>query len=202
MNPYCGCRHLVRACLFLVASVVLSTFGGCSSARTTEFEVLPGRYSTVFDAAREVLTGYSFKLDRVDAQLGVITTQPKNTSGLASLWDKEQSTVDQEVEDLLNQHCRVVRITFADEGIQREVIDPGAPLRARVEVIVYRAQSPGVRAPSRAISMTNVTTDPVAAKQGTGGAFDVPISQDSRLAARLAEAIELRAAAAPKTAKR
>ena len=164
---------MVKWLLMIVVGVLV---GGCSSARSPEFEIGPGRYDAAFDATREVLREHRFQLERVDAAAGVITTQPKSTAGAASPWDKEQSTLGQEVEDLLNLQRRVVRVSF-EEG------------KGRVEVTVYRMQTPGLRPSSRAIALTHVAANPQATAQGTGTAYETAVSQDTRLAARLAEAI-------------
>jgi len=125
----------------------------------------------------------------------VITTQPKNSGGLASPWDREQSTIGQEVDDLLNHQKRVVRVTFQNAtGVVGDAVDPKGPLKGRVEVTVIRLQSPNLRPSSRAISMTSSAIDPQAVAQGVGYAYEVPISQDTQLAARLAEKISKHAA--------
>jgi hypothetical protein len=70
----------------------------------------------------------------------------------------------------------VVRVSF-EEG------------KGRVEVTVYRMQTPGLRPSSRAIALTHVAANPQGAAQGTGTAYETAVSQDTRLAARLAAAI-------------
>lgn len=165
--------------LILLAGLIL---GGCSAPRSPEFEVSSGEYAAAFDAAREVLRDYRFQLERVDAAAGVITTQPKNTAGAASPWDREQSTLGQEVEDLLNLQRRVVRVTF----------DRAAAVKGRVEVTVYRVQTPNLRPSSRAIALTHAAVNPQAVAQGTGSSYETAVSQDTRLAARLAQAIAAR----------
>lgn len=161
---------------------------GCASPSSPQFSVPAGMYPKAFDATRDLLRNYRFALERVDAAAGVITTAHKTSAGLATLWDKEQTTLGQEFEDLLNQESRVVRITFRPrtpsdpEASAGEPIDPSQELIGRVEVIVYRIQTPGLRPPSKAISLTSMSTDP----QAVSWAYEVPVSQDSRFAARLA----------------
>jgi hypothetical protein len=177
--------------LLLALCVLL---GGCGSRATSpEFQVGSGQYSMAFDATREVLRDYRFQLERVDAQQGVITTQPKATAGLVSFWDREQSTLGQEADDLVNNQSRVVRVSFENAaGPVDAPVDPAGLVTARVEVTVYRRQTPGLRVPSRAVSMTTVASDPQEVARGTGSDYSVPVSQDTRLAARLAGAIEKR----------
>ncbi|HYE60906.1 MAG TPA: hypothetical protein VD997_02825 [Phycisphaerales bacterium] len=180
---------MLKALPLLLAALLLV---GCSRPTSPEFQVGTGRYAAAFDAARETLRDYRFQLERVDAQQGVITTQPKATAGLVSMWDKDQSSLSQEVDDTVNNQSRVVRITFENDAGEPAPVDPAGLLRGRVEVTVYRRQSPGVRVSSRAIGMTTTASDPQAAAQGVGGEYNVPVSQDTRLAARLAAEIEKR----------
>lgn len=168
---------------------------GCASPKSPQFDVAAGQYAGAFDATREVLRSYRFDLERVDAAVGVITTAQKTSAGLATPWDGEQSSFSQEVDDLLNQQTRSVRVTFrpaslggAEAAVNRPV-DPAESMVGRVEVIIYRTQTPGLRPSSRAITMTSLTLDPAATAQGVGGQYVVPMTQDSRFAARLAREI-------------
>ena len=169
---------------------------GCESPEQPQFTIPAGQYPQAFDAARAVLRSYRFSLDRVDAAAGVITTAHKTTAGVATPWDKEQSTTSQEFDDLLNQQSRTVRVTFRPaspsnaEPVVNQPVDPQEELIGRVEVIIYRMETPGVRSPSKAVSLTTLSTDPVLVAEGVGGAYEVPVSQDTRLAATLAAAIE------------
>ncbi len=180
----------------LLAAALLACLAGCSSTPTSpDFEVAPNQYALAFDATRDVLRDYHFQLDRVDAAAGVITTLPKSTGGVATPWDSDQSSVGQEFDDLLNLQRRIVRVTFNDDDGARatgDTVDPALAMHARVEVTIYRMQTPGLRPSSRAIGMTSATLDPQAVAQGTGYAYEVPISQDSRLGARIAADIERR----------
>src|SRR5204862_8124944 len=108
-------------------------------------------YSKAFDATRDLLRSYHFSLERVDAAAGVITTGYKATAGLATPWDREQSGLSQEFEDLLNQQSRRVRVTFrpsvggGDEHPIEQPFNSNEALVGRVEVIIYRMQTPGLR---------------------------------------------------------
>ena len=99
-------KVLLRISITLIASLWLST-SGCMSSRqsqisdsvsgnTTRIELQAANYEEVFSAAREVLAKYRFGINRIDASRGVITSFPKRTAGLASPWDREQSTLGQE----------------------------------------------------------------------------------------------------------
>jgi hypothetical protein len=170
---------------------------GCAVSDPPEFTVPPGRYAAAFEATREVLRDYRFTLDRVDAAAGFISTQRKPTSGLATPWDTEQTTIRNEFEDLLNQQSRAVRVTFRPASQKPTEGEYAGSWLARVEVIVYRTQSPGVRPSSKAVGLTTTTIDPVQASRGAWGAYEVPVSQDSALASRLARAISQRTQRAP-----
>jgi hypothetical protein len=184
----------MRVVLFAALVLIL---GGCASGRTAEFGVAAGSYAAAFDAAREVLRDMRFELDRVDADAGVITTRPKATAGLATLWDAEQSLVGQEVEDLLNHQRRRVRVSFrvlggAGESQESSSIPSDIPLVLRVEATLHRMQTPGLRPSSKAISMTTTSIDPVQTARGQGSQYEVKVAEDEALAARLAEKIRRR----------
>jgi len=193
--------QLTRAALVLGGAACLV---GCSAPthRETVFVVLPGEYAAAFDATRDVLTDARFTLDRVDAGAGVITTLPKPTTGLATPWDREQTTLGQEWEDFTNQQERLVRVTFAPEGDDDEVPGPGEalpdrrtddrPLVARVDVTVLRVRRPGWRPETEAISRSTRSFDPRESETPGGAAFTEPIGRDELLAGRLSEQVRAR----------
>lgn len=178
----------------LLAFLPLLLLAACTASGPPTFSVPPGRYAAAFDAARDELRDRHFLLERVDAGSGVITTRDKHTAGLATPWDGEQSTVGQEFEDLLNHQQRRVRVTFEPQAPAPDNAPP-SPLGesgavGRVEVILYRTQSPGLRPSSKSINLTTTTIDPAQRNQGIASQYQVPTSQDSRLAARIARDIE------------
>lgn len=174
---------LAPACLTLLTALT-----GCASAppptarSDADFEA--HAYPALFDAAREVLSDYQFTLDRIDAARGVITTAPKRTAGLATPWDREQSTARQEFEDLVHQHDRVARITF--EPADR-------PTRVAVEVIVHRVHRPHWRIETDAIRQSTHARDPLAVREGQPPEFREPVTEDRALARRLMADIQARA---------
>lgn len=143
----------------------------------------PGGEARAFDAARDVLRDMRFQLERVDARQGLITTRDKPSAGWATPWDTVQTTPAQETSDLLNQQFRRVRITFDDHR-----------RAGQVEVTIFRTQSPGLRLSSKTWRTAAFAIDPALAAQGLGGAYSVPVRRDGYLEARLARAIEQRAA--------
>src|ERR1051325_3508111 len=187
----------------LVIVLVGWLLGGCGSGTSPQFSVPAGEYARAFDATRELLRSYRFSLERVDAAAGVITTAPKSTAGAATPWDGEQSSMADEFEDLLNQQTRRVRVTFrpavpeTGEHAFEQTIDPAASLVGRVEVVIYRTQTPELRSPARAVLLTTVATDPALTAEGVPGQYVVPVRQDSRFAARLATAIQRALGPAP-----
>lgn len=179
--------------LILLLLAAILPLAACSpSAKSNQFAVAPGEYAAAFDATREVLRDYRFRLARIDAAAGVVGTEEKPSAGLATPWDIEQSTLGQEFEDLLNDQKRTVRITFEREGGGHPTAD--GPLTGSVWVTIYRTQTAGLRVPSKATSLTTMTTDPLLAAQGVQAIYDVPVSRDPALEKRLAAAITQRMA--------
>lgn len=109
-----GRRHSPLAiCLATVTALAAGLLTGCA-ARSTETTILisPAEYNTAFTAAREALRAERFRLERVDAAEGLITTRPLNTGGLATPLDTEQSTLEDEWQDFIGDRRRVALITF------------------------------------------------------------------------------------------
>jgi hypothetical protein len=178
--------------------LLAATLAGCSSGTPSpEFRVDAGGYARAFDAAREVLRASRFTLNRVDARAGIITTDPKPSAGLATPWDLEQSTPTQEIDDLLNQQRRRVRVSFAQEsGADRvaDLLESPVPLTARVEVVIDRVHVRGTRPSSKAILLSSQTYDP----QATAPAqYEVPVTRDEYLESRLAAEIRRKLESSP-----
>ncbi len=174
----------------VLLALLAVTLAGCSSGTpSAEFRVEAGGYARAFDAAREVLRSYRFTLNRVDARAGVITTDPKPSAGLASPWDLEQSTPTQEIDDLLNQQRRRVRVSFAPESSTdhaTDLLESPVTLAARVEVVIDRVHVRGMRPSAKAILLSSQTYDP----QATAPAqYEVPVTRDEYLESRLAAEI-------------
>jgi hypothetical protein len=183
---------------FLGLILLISLLTGCASPTSTQFSVPAGEYTKAFDTTRDLLRSYRFVLEWVDAAQGIISTTYKTSAGLATPWDSEQSSLSQEFEDFLNQQSRRVRVTFRpavtgeDEHPVDVPIDPNTAMIGRVEVIIYRMQSPGLRSPPRAILLTSLAIDPGLLEEGIPGQYAIAVAQDSKFAARLAAAIEKR----------
>jgi hypothetical protein len=189
---------LVQILLLSVAGVLFGPIAGCGARPSGSNRVMipQGQYAMAFDATREALRDASYRLDRVDAQQGIITTRPKPARGLAAAWEGDQSSFQEELEDFAHRQQRIVRVLF----VQAETVDAAEPLQATaehdavaiVEVGVERVMMPGLRPQSRAIGLTNITTDPTQAARGVGPGLAYSIRQDDALAGKLARAIAAR----------
>ncbi len=176
--------------------------GGCAKPRNPSpmVELQPGRYEPAFAAAKQVLIDARFDLDRVDARAGVITTTAKPTSGLATPWDGEQSSLGQEVEDLLNRQFRRVRITFEPQAAEaataptpphQDAAVPDMRLQAgallcTISVSVERLRRPGWRLETSSVRQSSFYYDPEWGNRAIWPQYTVPFAQDHRLATRLA----------------
>ncbi len=164
-----------------------------SASGAGELVIEGASYKEVFGAARDVLSAYRFGINRVDAARGVITTFPKRTAGLATLWDREQSSLDQELEDFANQQEREVRIVFerinSDMDADGEEASELSVVRAVVRVDVLRVHRPHRRVETESIRMSTYARSRDG--QGRRGAaeFREAIGQDLDLARRVGEEI-------------
>ncbi len=161
------------------------------SQAISQIEFAPDDYEQVFAIAREVLSEYRFGINRVDLSRGILTTHPKRTSGLATLWDREQSSLEQELEDFANQHEREVRITFAHthpDDTQATQTDQHATMR--VEVMVYRIHRPNWRLEPESIRLSTHAQSRNAAGQLEKSSFREALTKDNQLADRIAQAIQ------------
>lgn len=177
----------------------LLLLAGCTPDDTSPtFAVPAGQYSRAFEASESALRDYRFALARIDARAGVISTHPKRTSGLATPWDVEQSTLGQEFEDLASNHSRRVRVTFEpasppNAGDSATALDR-APLVGRVEVILIRAYARDWRPSSASILDSSFAYDPTLSAKGQSATYEAPLTRDERLAARIAATIRTRLA--------
>jgi len=202
-----GDRGSAIRMLLFVPLLLAAPFGCASSRPQATIHVDPGNYTQTFDAARRVLRSHRFDLERVDAAAGVITTAPKESAGLASPWDLDQTYFSQDLADTLNHQRRRVRITFplaTEQAMQTELAPQTEPALqtnpapqlaqaariARVEVFVDRVQSPGLRIPARAPTLWSVTTDPAQSARGVSYQYDTTRTRDPALERRLADEIE------------
>lgn len=193
------------ACALGVA-LLAPALGGCAGreAMSSRFEAPAGSYDEAFDAARRALREMRFELDRVDAAQGVITTRAKGTSGLATPWDVEQSTLADEWRDFVNAQRRYARVTFAPAGAgvddePRTQAAPGrppvdlrtldAPIVGEVLVVVERVNRPHWRVFPVSTRRSSFARDQLMLERRIGTSYGVARTQDKRLAGRLAERV-------------
>lgn len=173
----------------LVAIALL--LGACASPRgSVSFTIPAERYDETISAARETFLDARFELDRVDARAGVIETQPKHSAGLGTPWDTEQTTLEQEWSDLLNQHERVARMTVEPvTGHADNLTTATGELKATLEVIVYRVRRSGWRVDTESISRSSHSRDLIGPTRGQPNRFAQAIGRDDKLAEALAQRI-------------
>lgn len=180
--------------LAAILGFAASALTGCTTTHddfpTDPVVIDAGRYDAAFDAARQVLRDQGFVLERVDAAAGVITTREKTTAGIATPWDREQSSVEQEVADLLQRQQRVVRITFdrTAAGLAAERV------AMSVDVTVLRVHQPGFKIEPEAIRQSSFFFDPALGSRGLQPNYAVAVEQDVALADRITCSIRQRIA--------
>ena len=165
-------------CITLLASTLLLTGCHTSPRGDVAFTVADGSFEETFSAARSVLRDYRFTLDRVDAQAGVITSTPQASAGIIAPWESTQSSASEEIEDLLHQQSRRVRVEFFDNNT-----------KGVVTVAVERTQLSNLR-PSQIVGLTTQAYDPQAEARGQAGVYQVVVRRDDDLAKRIARDIE------------
>jgi hypothetical protein len=206
--------HLAALATTLLSGVLLC---GCASVPQDVSTSIPAsNYASTFEAAKATLRDYRFVIERVDARAGVITTRSKPTAGLITPWDKEQSTTRQELEELINQEVRTVRVEFvpvaaqagepatsprkatltpADEAVGDliDLRDGSQDLQCRVVVAVERLHRPGRLLSTKTIRGTRNYEDPELNRRGLAPLSAEPLGRDVALEQRLIEAIQKRA---------
>ncbi len=190
----------------LLAIVPSAIFAGCASDSPDVF-VPASEYAAAFTAARDVLHSYRFTLDRVDVRSGVLTTHAKPSSGYFTPWDTEQSTPAQDWEDTIHQQQRRVQIIFSPAAspdvretdldrdqardAENDLLEHPMNTNAHVLVIVERVVQAGRRPNTKSVFLATYTEDTLL---GFPSRFEVAISDDPPLAARIAKEIKSRTA--------
>lgn len=213
-------RILSTSAFTLLATVMV---GGCASVpQDVSTSVPASNYANTFEAAKATLSDYRFVIERVDARAGVITTRAKPTAGLITPWDKEQSSTRQELEELINQDVRTVRVEFVPTAVnarepatspRRATLTPAdeavgdlvdlrsgsQDLECRVIVAVERLHRPGRLLSTKTIRGTRNYEDPELIRRGLAPLSAEALGRDPALEKRLIAAIQKRAqnAAAP-----
>lgn len=190
--------------LVTVLLCVAMLFGGCSSTppASTQFTVPSGRYAECFDAARDVLTARDYRLNRVDASGGVITTHPAGYVGALAPWNARRASMYESIEETLNQHARVATVRFTPAtppGTASEAVPNKGDLRGysgelivEVVVSVERASIPGTRVDSGAIGLSTVASNPLPGVRHLWPRYSVPMRNDEKVAGEIVEAMKSR----------
>ena len=199
-RPRSSSNPLLRLAWPVLVSVALPLAGCANTSATPAAQTIQaGDYAQAFATAREVLTECGFELERIDASRGVLETRPKQSAGLATPWDQEQTTLAQEWDDFTNDHRRVVRLTFEQPSPEART-GAGSPsdssaVSIRAEVSVYRLRVPGRRLETKSISLSSRSTDQLGGASESG-LYLTPIGRDEQLEARLLAEIAKRTGAA------
>lgn len=183
-------RVITRGLFIVFLGIAAALLGACASApESPEVEIAGADYAQAFSAARDIVREHRFQVDRVDAAAGVISTGPKQTSGLFTPWDTEQSSAALELDDSVNLQQRRVRVTFEprEGGPADDLRGTDRALVCRFEVTLERIERPGKRVPPKAVRYSSQAEDPELLKRGMFPSYTVVVAQDPLLAARLAE---------------
>lgn len=198
----------MMAAVGLAAGCVAPGVGCAARPEPATFGVEDGEYDRAFVATRDVLRDINFEIERVDATRGVITTKARPDSGFFTPWTGYQLDAASALEGSLNQQRRRVRVTFipvADEaayiggggdqdrvGSQLDEVASRGPWTAYVDVGVTRMQTSGLRPPPRTVLLSSVSVNPIEQAQGVATIYEVPVSQDTALAAAITRRIRTR----------
>ncbi len=177
---------------------------GCASSRhidadatTHQQTINANQYQHAFGVVREVISEYRFGINRVDISRGIITTHPKRTSGLATLWDQEQSTLHQELEEFANQHDREVRVVFKgkptgeDSGSDQTIAlgEGDGEIEMRIEVMVYRTRRPHWRIEPESVRFSTHARSRDSAGRLESSSFREAIGRDTLLEERILQSV-------------
>jgi len=184
-----------------------------AATRPTPAIIIPaGRYTQAFDTARDTVRSLRFDLERVDARQGVLSTRAKPTDGLATPWDLEQTTTRQEIEDLVNQQARRIRVVFLapvarpeGKAAPADEIDDLPPLQEapaaqdllshtgsvtmRVVVTRTRTHRPGWRLSTNSVRSSTFAVDPSRGETAEVAEYESPAGEDKDLALRVVEQV-------------
>jgi hypothetical protein len=146
-----------------------------------------GSYPEAFDAVKDELRRLGFRLDRVDARAGVITTQPLDSAGFATPWMQVESSGRQEVEGYLHRQRRRVEASFTTDGGPDDLRLAEGDLGVTIRVYEDRVYRHGVQLHPTSVRLANVSRDPALEAIGAQPSFAAPLGQDERLARRIAD---------------
>lgn len=174
------------------AAILAAMAAGCASRQAApvqppRLEVGAEAYAEAFDAVKDELRRLGFRLDRVDARAGVITTQPLDSAGFATPWMQVESTGRQEVEGYLHRQRRRVEASFTSEGEPADLRLAGGEIGVTIRVYEDRVYRHGVQLHPTSVRLASVARDPALEAIGAQPSFAAPLGQDERLARRIAD---------------
>jgi hypothetical protein len=188
-----------------LAPFLLTWLAGCTAPPLTtapELLVEPGQYAAAFEAAKGALVERGYELERVDAREGVITSRPRTSAGLMTPWSSEHTSARQEVEDLVNDQERRVRVTFIPAGggtggdaaggagaAAGDLRAAPGPTVARVEVAVDRVNHVGQRVEPTSIRLNSRYKDDELVQRQMYPQYAVPWTIDGPVSRALTRAI-------------
>lgn len=189
----------------MLASVALAAVAaGCASRpaappQEPRLQVEAGSYHQAFDAVKDELRRLGFRLDRVDARAGVITTQPLDSAGFATPWMQVESSGRQEVEGYLHRQRRRVEASFSGAGMPADLRLAEGEVGVTIRVYEDRVYRHGVQLHPTSVRLASVARDPALEAIGAQPSFAAPLGQDERLARRIADRLRdrLEVAGAP-----
>ena len=171
------------------------------------FSVSAADYADTFEVARAELLRRRFELERVDAQAGVILTQPEGGAGLLAPWTMGPGA--RVVEDTLNAQSRTVEIRFEaaeaaaapPRGSGAALADPRLPVSpgqaqesvlVSVRVLVSRRVTPTRRLDPSGIRYSLNAVNPQLFRRGLGTTYTLPQDLDARASVQIARSIQAR----------
>jgi hypothetical protein len=165
---------------------------GCAARRAgaplpPRVEVGSESYEVAFDAVKDELRRLGFRLARVDARAGVITTEPLDSAGFATPWMQVESSSRQEVEGYLHRQRRRVEATFTTTPESDDIRLADGTLALRIRVLEDRVYRHGVQLHPTSVRLVNVARDPALEAIGAQPSFAAPLGEDDRLARRIAD---------------
>lgn len=189
---------MTRIVTLILALCTLSSPIGCAGKReplSAQAQVVAGDYGAAFEATKDELRRLGFALDRIDARAGVITTQPKTSAGWATPWERVETTMRQETDDLVHRQRRIVTVSFnpvaeAGESIPDDLRQWGGPFHVDVRVAIERVYRFGMQLQPVSIRLSSVATDPELRQRGHQPGLAVATDNDEWLAGRIASRIQ------------
>ena len=142
----------------------------------------------------------------------MLSTRGKPSDGLATPWDLEQTTTRQELEDLVNQQTRRVRVVFLtpvvrpgqappddlddlpplqDAPMPQDLFAHTGSVTMRVVVTRARTQRPGWRLATNSVRSSTFAFDPARAETADAAEYESPAGEDKDLALRVVEQVRV-----------